>query len=153
MGRVGGGELWERQTEAGPPFPYRYRTLHMTLLDYPRWRPTGAGSFPEGDRVRQALTTDVEEWFDMVRQFRGLETDELIVRDPSPVSLRLHRTALTQLIARGEELSIELLVSALSNATVEAELKCLYDSLYSWHAHSLSHPRKTELMHEVFGGA
>lgn len=109
---------------------------------------------------RQAsLLAEASAWFERIRQFREIETELLVLRDPSPTEQRLHRACLAQLVAQGESLAVRSMLHGLPENsrgikmdTIDAELHSLLLKQSQWYS-AMSETRKKELFQEVFGGA
>ena len=106
---------------------------------------------------RYGVIHELVAWFKAIRLFRQAEDDQMILREPSPLDLRQHRTWLTNLVAEGERLlteaeAMEPLPKGAVPFTlddVRAALENLRTDERLWHG-EMSAEERTRILNLVF---
>ena len=130
-------------------------------LDQPQWAALKILLQKIDKQTRQQrnhLLMKVAHWFLAIELFRDFEDSRLILATPEPRDLEHHRGFLTQLLAWGETLLIELRQHreidpesiGLRKGDVEACVHYLRDCYAQWYT-DLSQRQKEAILQECFG--
>jgi hypothetical protein len=114
----------------------------------------------DGDQNQDQFKRSLVEWQLAVRQFRKVELQQMVLREPDETDLRSHAICLHSLLAMGEALaswSRSLDAEALADVQIghddlQASVEDLKLGLREWH-HSSPPEELKRLQNIVFGGA